>query len=66
MSFEVNNLYKDFQLGIQFSSPLQMTESGTKREYYIVISLVKWQITIGNFESRRRKSGNKKRRHLLC
>ena len=54
MSFEVNNLYKDFQLGIQFSSPLQMTESGTKREYYIVISLVKWQITIGNFEGRRK------------
>jgi len=62
---EVNNLHSDFQLGIQISSPLQVTESGLKRECYIVISLVKWQITIGYFD-RRKESGNKKRRHLLC
>lgn len=62
---EVNNLQKDYQFGVQFSAPLQITEAGLKREYYIVISLIKTQITIGHFEGRK-KSGNKKRRCLLC
>jgi len=63
---EINNLHKDIQLGVQLSSPLQITESGLKREYYIVISLIKIQITIGYFDNRRSKSGNKKRRRLRC
>ena len=57
--------FKDFQLGVMFSSPNQVTKSGIKREHYITISLGYIQMSVGKFEGGK-KLGGKKRRNLLC
>lgn len=69
MRFEKVNLYKepfkDFQLGIVFSAPNQITTSGMKREYYITLSLGLWQFTFGHF-GKDDDYDSKERRNILC
>lgn len=69
MRFEKTNLlkepFKDFQLGMMFSAPNQITRNGIKREYYITLSLGFWQFTFGYF-GEDDINDCEKGRNLLC